>query len=261
MPELPDVEIYKQYFNATALHQRVECIHMKSSTLLVNTTPQGLGRALKHKKFRSTKRHGKYLFIELNPFGWLVMHFGMTGELKYFQQGQDKPNYAQLIIIFENGFHLAYISRRKLGQIALIDEPQQYLNMHSLGPDALNLSSAHFYELASKRRKNVKSWLMDQHIIAGIGNIYSDEILYQAKIHPKRTICDLDKLILKRLYQTIGTVLNTAIEASANPKKMPSTFLLSHRKQGNHCPECANPIEKIKVAGRSAWYCPQCQQP
>lgn len=260
MPELPDVEIYKQYLNATALYQDIKCIHLESFILLSGTTPQSLGRALKHKSFRSTERHGKYLFIELNPFGWLVLHFGMTGYLKHFQHKVDRPNYAQFIITFENGFHLAYISRRKLGQIALTDKPQQFVKSHHLGPDALDLTLAHFYEQASKRRKNVKSWLMDQHIIAGIGNIYSDEILYHAKIQPQKTIGVLDQMTLVRLYQTIAIVLKTAIEARANPEQMPSTFLLPQRKQGGHCPECATPIEKIKIAGRYAWYCPRCQK-
>lgn len=260
MPELPDVEMYKQYLDVTALQQPIAHIHIESMILLKDTSTQGLGKALKHQCFQSTRRHGKYLFVALNPFAWLVMHFGMTGDLKYFQHEQDTSKYAQLIITFENGFHLAYISRRKLGLITLIETPQQFIAAHHLGPDALAFTLTQFYELAAKRRKNVKAWLMDQQIIAGIGNIYSDEILFQAKIQPEQNIKDLNGIVLKDLYHTMVTVLKSAIQASADPRQMPSYFLLPHRKQGGRCPKCAHLIKKIKVAGRSAWYCLQCQQ-
>ncbi|MGD8742828.1 MAG: DNA-formamidopyrimidine glycosylase family protein [Granulosicoccaceae bacterium] len=260
MPELPDVEVFKKYLDATALHQRIAHVHVESPALLVDTTPQGLGRALKHKSLQSTRRHGKYLFIALNGSGWLVLHFGMTGKLKYFQSREDTPDYTGLLITFENGFHLAYIAPRKLGMIALVESPGSLIRDRHLGPDALELSKKEFIELASRHRGMVKPWLMNQAIIAGTGNIYSDEILFQAGIHPRRALSELDNGSLKQLYKSMRTVLESAIKARAQPDQMPSTFLLHYRKKGGRCPDCDALLANLKAAGRTAWFCPRCQK-
>ncbi len=259
MPELPDVEVYRRYINATSLHQPIERIHVQSPSILVETTPQGLGYALKDKSFHSTQRHGKYLFIDVGNGKWLLIHFGMTGDLKYFKHEDDTPAYTNLLIAFENGFHLAYIAPRKLGRIALIDSPQTWINENGLGQDALDLTEAEFIERAAPRRGGIKSWLMDQSSIAGIGNIYSDEILFQAGIHPTVSVRSLNKAALVRLYKTMLDVLKTAISAEADPDKMPSGFLLPNRKEGGHCPKCDTPLKAAKVVSRTAWYCPHCQ--
>jgi formamidopyrimidine-DNA glycosylase len=259
VPELPDVEVYRKYVNATALHKYIESTRVESAGILSGISTRGLGRALRHKSFESTCRHGKYLFIALSENGWLVMHFGMTGELKYFRDLQETPDYTRLLINFENGFHLAYIAPRKLGRITLTESPAAFMAQQKLGRDALDISETDFIELASKQRGNVKSWLMNQNIIAGIGNIYSDEILFQAGIRPGHPVKDLGEVAIRKLYKTMRSALQTAIRARANPERMPAGFLLPHRKQDGHCPRCRTHLVHIKVAGRSAWYCPRCQ--
>jgi formamidopyrimidine-DNA glycosylase len=259
MPELPDVEVFRRYVNATALHQRIEHVHVESTSILRDTSPQGLGRALNHKSFQSTSRHGKYLFIKVETDQWLVMHFGMSGHVKYFQGKQDIPDYTQILISFVNDHHLAYIAPRKLGFIGLTDKPDTIITAEQLGTDALGLTEKQFMEMAAARRGGAKAWLMDQQTIAGIGNIYSDEILFQAGIHPRMPVSDLDKKALQKLRQAINKVLHTAIDAKVDPQKMPSNFLLPHREEGGHCPNCDGPLETVKTGGRTAWYCPQCQ--
>lgn len=261
MPELPDVEVYRRYLTATALHKRIDHVHVECPTLLSGTSPQGLGRVLKGKTFESARRHGKYLFIELNNGErWLVMHFGMTGDLKYFQHEQDQPDFTQLLIAFRDGSFLAYSAPRKLGLIALTDRPPAFAAERELGPDALSFSEKAFVKLASQRRGGVKSWLMDQHTISGLGNVYSDEILFRAGIHPRRAVSDIDEAGLKRLYRSMRDVLKTAINAQADPDRMPSSFLLPHRDKGGHCPKCHAALAEVRAAGRSAWYCPRCQK-
>lgn len=259
MPELPDVEVYRRYLDVTSLHQRIGQVHVMSPSILFETSPQGLGHALTHHSFQSTGRHGKYLFIETDSEKWLVMHFGMTGDLRYFKNQHKIPDYTRLLIDFENGFHLAYLSPRKLGRITLTDSPQSWVRENGLGVDAFDLSEEEFVRRAAQRRGSVKTWLMDQSSIAGIGNIYSDEILFQAGIHPQRSVSSLDTADLNTLYKAMGHVLNAAINAGADPGKMPSAFLLPHRKQGERCPRCDTPVVSIKTAGRTAWYCPRCQ--
>ncbi len=259
MPEIPDVETYKRYFNKTSLHQRIRRVHVESPSILFETSPQGLGHALKHKSFQSTDSHGKYLFAAIEDDKWLVMHFGMTGEIKYFQHQKDMPKYTRFLITFENGCHLAYVAPRKLGRVGLVDTPQSLITGQHLGPDALEITGEQFHEQAMKRRGNVKSWLMAQSSIAGIGNVYSDEILFHARIHPKRSVSDLDEATVQRLYKAMQSVLKAAIDAGADPDEMPSSFLLPHRNKGAHCPVCGTRIATVKASGRTAWYCPKCQ--
>lgn len=259
MPELPDVEVFRQYINATALHQRIDHVHVESATILRETSPQGLGRALKHKSFQATHRHGKYLFLKVDTDHWLVMHFGMSGHIQYFRGTQQIPDYTQILISFDNDYHLAYIAPRKLGFIGLTDKPDTIITHEQLGSDALAITERQFMELTAGHRGAVKALLMDQQTIAGIGNVYSDEFLFQAGIHPRMPVSDLDNKALTQLYQSINKVLHAAIDARAEPDKMPADFLLPHREEGEHCPKCGTALETIKAGGRNAWYCPQCQ--
>lgn len=258
MPELPDVEQFRRYFNATALYQRIRQIHVQGPELLVDTSPQGLGRALKDQRFESTARRGKYLFAGLDGGSWLVLHFGMSGRLHYAKSG-DRPRYTQLSVEFENGSELDYVAPRKLGRIALADSPQDWSAARQLGPDALQIGEEDFLELAGGRRGQIKSWLMDQHSIAGIGNYYSDEILYQCRIHPKRKLDTLEKSDYRKIYRKMRSILETAIDKNAEPGELPNSFLLPQRRKGGHCPRCDTVLKTIEAAGRTAWYCPHCQ--
>ncbi|MGD2075820.1 MAG: DNA-formamidopyrimidine glycosylase family protein [Gammaproteobacteria bacterium] len=259
MPELPDVEVYRRYLNATALHQAIAHTSTEDASILSGISPQGLGRALAHRSFESTGRHGKYLLIALQRGGWLVLHFGMTGTLKYFRNGGEAPRYTRALFSFDNGFNLAYAAPRRLGSIRLVDSPKELVKSQRLGPDALDVTLDQLRKLAAGRRGAVKSWLMDQQAMAGIGNVYSDEILFQARIHPRTLVSRLDGGALKRLHATLRKVLETAIAAQAEPARMPAGFLLPHRSPGGACPRCGESLETLRSGGRTAWYCPACQ--
>lgn len=258
MPELPDVEQFRRYFNATALHQRIRRIHVQTPSLLVDTSPQGLGRALKGHAFAATERHGKYLLAKLDSGKWLALHFGMSGALHY-SKSADSLEYAQLSIQFANGFALRYVAPRKLGRIALTRSPGEWIDRRDLGPDALAISEEDFIKRAAQRRGGIKAWLMDQQSLAGIGNIYSDEILFQCRLHPQTPVGDLDDAAIRGLYRALRRVLETAIERKAEPDCLPDSYLLPHRGQGGRCPRCDTALEKIDAAGRTAWLCPRCQ--
>jgi len=259
MPELPDVEVYRRYMNATALHQPVDELEVPAPRLLSGTTPQGLGHALKGDCFESTHRHGKYLFASTASRKHLVLHFGMTGELEYSRKRSSLHPHAALRIRFGNGALLQYIAPRKLGTIAVTGSIEDFVSAHELGPDALAIDQQRWLELARGRRGSAKSWLMNQSVIAGIGNIYSDEILFQAKIHPRRALKSLDERDLQRLHEATHDVLQAAISAHAEPSDLPRNFMLPHREEGGRCPRCGSELKKISVSGRSAWYCPDCQ--
>jgi formamidopyrimidine-DNA glycosylase len=260
MPELPDVETLRRYLDATALHQRIEDARVRSEQMLEDLDATELKRRLTDRTFERTRRHGKYLFVDLDDGGWLVLHFGMTGSLKYYK-GEKEIEYDQIVFDFANGYHLAYLMPRKLGEVRLVANPRDLIREKELGPDVLgdDLNFDAFRRLLEGRRGMIKSRLMDQHIMAGIGNVYSDEILFQAGIHPRTAVKDLDDDALRRVFDCMKEVLHVAIEHQARPEDFPPGYLTAYRGTDQECPNCGGRIERIKVAGRSAYFCPRCQ--
>lgn len=259
MPELPDVEVLKRYLDSTALHQQIERVQVNDEIVLPDTTPKKLDNALAGQAFDSTQRHGKHLFVNLDQGDWLELHFGMTGDLKYYKEEQQEPDFTQVLFQFENDYRLAFIMPRKLGEVRLIDSPERFVQEKDLGPDALDLGFEPFKALLSGRRGMVKSTLMNQEILSGIGNVYSDEILFQAGIHPRAKVNDLSQQQFEKLYAKLCAVLQTAIDHQAQPDSFPDSYLIPRRSEGEKCPGCGGEVKRIEVSGRSGYYCPNCQ--
>lgn len=263
MPELPDVENYRRFLQRHALHKRIDGVKVESAKILKDVSAPKLARALKGREFESTRRHGKHLLASLDGGGWLAFHFGMTGRFERFRDGEEDPKHDRLRLDFAGGEHLAFINRRLLGRVELADDADDFVRGRSLGPDALSLDERGFAERLSAKRRAVKSALMDQSVLAGIGNVYSDEILYHAGLHPKTSTGDLDRRTLKRLHRTMRRVLETAVEKGAGSedveRRVPRSWLLPRRRDGADCPRCGGRIEALKMQGRTAYLCPRCQ--
>lgn len=262
MPELPDVEEFKRYMDSTALHKTIKKASVTDEQVLENTSAHKLEKGLKNNKFDFTKRHGKYLFSHLSGGKFLLMHFGMTGELKYFKNPDRKPEHTRLLIQFKNGYCLAYDNQRKFGKLNLINDVESYINNIELGPDVMdpNFDFEQFKKSTEGRRAMVKSFLMNQEIMAGIGNIYSDEILFQSGIHPEKRISSLNEKQLKKLFENMKDVMKRSIDRRADPSKLPDSFIIPHRNKGDKCPGCNGEVKRVKVSGRSSYYCPNCQK-
>ena len=261
MPELPDVETFKNYLDSTALHKKIDKTTVTDERILDSLSRQRLARRLKGNELVRTKRHGKYLFVEVGGDGWLILHFGMTGYLSYYKHADERPEHARMILYFSNGYRLAYISQRLLGEVGLTADVDDFIAQHDLGPDALSdeVGRKEFMAMLEGRTGMIKPALMSQSIIAGIGNVYADEILFQAKIHPKTTVDDLDEDEKKRLYRAMRRVLRVASRNEADPESMPSGYILPHREEGDECHGCGGKVKKTTVSGRSSYYCPACQ--
>jgi formamidopyrimidine-DNA glycosylase len=259
MPELPDVEVFRRYVNSTSLHQKIESVEVRNGKILGGVSARKLQSTLRGRTFESSRRHGKNLFVGLDGGGWLLMHFGMTGRLKYFKDMDQDPPHDRCLISFENHYHLAFDDQRMFGKMDLVEDPEKFVREKKLGPDPLELDSVSFRERFKGRKASVKSALMNQQVVAGVGNIYSDEILFQAHLYPGTRIERLDDAALEKLFEETRRVLKTAIERGANPQELPDHFLLSHRFEGEKCPRGNGGIRKIKAAGRTAYYCPACQ--
>lgn len=260
MPELPDVEIFKRYLNATALHRKIAKVRAADDRVLTGVSLRTLQRRMEGHQFLQTDRHGKHLFVKIEDDGWLMLHFGMTGFLQFYKKTETRPDHVRFEVEFEDGYRLAYDNQRLLGRVAVTKHPRTFASDENLGPDAKeDLSPGAFRDLMQGRSGMIKSTLMNQEVIAGIGNVYADEILFQAGIHPKVSIEDLSGEDLERVYRAMQTVFEKAVAAKAQPEDMPEDFLLPRRQPGEPCPRCGGTVEKIKVSGRSGYMCPECQ--
>jgi len=258
MPELPEVETFKRYLDKTSLKQVIKEVKIIDDRVL-NIDDSYLRKSVKNKQFESSTRHGKYLLVHLKP-KYLVFHFGMTGELGYYNKKEEDPKYSKVIFQFKNDYNLAYISRRMFGKLDIVDSIQEFTAKKKLGPDAFKMSLEEFKEATGRRTAILKNVLLDQSFVAGIGNIYSDEILFRTKLHPKTKIDALNESKIKDLYDNIKGVLKFGIEKQGDLSSYPTSFLIPHRKKEEQCPICNAEIERFELSGRHGFYCPSCQK-
>jgi formamidopyrimidine-DNA glycosylase len=152
---------------------------------------------------------------------------------------------------------------RKLGHIYLTADVKTFVSQKDLGPDVCSpeFDRKTFHKLLANRHGMIKSALMDQSLMVGIGNVYSDEILFQAGVHPRQSVPNLKEETIDEIYDCLNEVLRTAIENKADPANFPDDYLTPLRGQKKaDCPRCGGQIRRVEVAGRSAYYCPACQQ-
>jgi len=263
MPELPDVENYRRYLADHALHQTIQEVVVGSARVVEGVSGRKLAESLKGRSFEEARRHGKHMLVRLDRSGWLALHFGMTGRLAWFSDMGDDPKHDRLRFDFTSGNHLAFVNQRLLGRVGPAESPESFIRRKHLGPDALEIGESEFVARLGHKSGALKSALMDQSLVAGIGNIFSDEILFQTRLHSKVSVGSLDGKALAALYGTMRDVLTTAIAKGAGAEdfkdKAPKSWLLAHRKDGADCPRCDGQVATMKVNSRTAYYCPSCQ--
>jgi formamidopyrimidine-DNA glycosylase len=265
MPELPDVELYKRYLDRHALRRNIARVAVNDARILGELPAEVFVARLSGNRFEDSRRHGKHLLVRLAKDGWLALHFGMTGNLVSFRHEADDPPYDRVRFDFQDGGHLAYVNRRMLGRVGLTEDADRFIQAEQLGPDALDpaFDLEGLVQAIEGRRRDVKSVLMDQGLIAGIGNIYADEILFQARLHPQTPVASLGDARRTELFRQMKQVLQTAIACGAGAEqfleRLPDAYLLPHRDKGGTCPRCGSSIATLKAAGRTSYYCPRCQ--
>ncbi|MCO6437571.1 MAG: formamidopyrimidine-DNA glycosylase [Phycisphaerae bacterium] len=258
MPELPDVAVFGQYINATALHRNIVRATASDARVVMGDSLKALQRKLKADALDSTARHGKYLGVRLASGRCLVLHFGMTGNIKYLKVNGDPPKYSKLVLQFEDHYQLAYINKRRLGRIQLVEDWDAFLGGASLGPDALQIKKSDFIQLLTVGKGSVKTRLMNQNVLAGLGNVYTDETLFQSGIHPATHVSRITRARASDIWRTMRHVLRTAIDRKADPNSLPDSWLTPQRGE-NQCPCCKGKLRRTKVSGRTSVFCPHCQ--
>jgi formamidopyrimidine-DNA glycosylase len=185
------------------------------------------------------------------------MHFGMTGSLSYFNNSGEPMKHVHLLLRFDNNYSLAYRDPRKFGAIYLEEDIDEFLKLKNLGPDPLknNYSFSSFKQAAGRKKETLKAFLMDQSLIAGIGNVYSDEILFDAGLHPEKPLNKLNEPVLKKLFSSMKRILKDSIKYESDSGRFPDDYLLNNRKKNSECPKCGGRIKMKTVAGRSCYFC------
>ena len=260
MPELPEVETFKRYLDGTSLNQRIINVEVRDSYVLKHVSARELARRLKGRQFGNTHRHGKHLFVRAADELWLRLHFGMTGSLDYLKPNQVAPVTARVIFRFVNNSRLAFDDQRKFGEIELLNNVEQFLQTRGIGPDALELNPAGFRAIFGKRRGAVKAILLNQQLIAGIGNLYADEILFHVRLHPATDAARLGDKHLSRLFRAMRHVLGKAIVLKTDFDRLPKSWLLTNRWKRGRCSRCDGALKSATIGGRTTWFCANCQK-
>ena len=266
MPELPEVETLVRGIRDQVVGSVIEEVVLKTPSI-VGHDPLFTGK-VKGKTIVDVHRRGKYIWIGLDV-GVLLVHLRMTGKLLF--QAEVGP-YDHIWFRFTNRNWMLYRDVRKFGRVLHFETPieaQSYLE-DRIGREPLELDEVGFLELLGRRHGSIKSVLLDQRIIAGIGNIYADEILFASRVHPKTAVDALHKSELRRIHTQMTLILQTAIQAGGSTVRdytdgngQRGSFQDTHRVYGRahlNCLTCGKVLEKTIAGGRTTVYCPICQK-
>lgn len=260
VPELPEVEIYRRRFEGCALRRRIAGVDVTDARILHETTERELREVLTGARFVSTRRHGKHLFAKATSGAWLYLHFGMSGDLYC---GKEVPRFSRFVVLFSKGDMLAFEDMRLFGRVGLISDPDFFIARKQLGLDPLGESFGWviFEERLAGRRGSIKALLMNQTVIAGLGNLWVDEILFQSGIDPRAAAERLSAPSRKRIFDAMRRILRIAIARQETDRPMPPQYLIENRIAGAACPRCEpGRLRRTVVAGRTTYFCPAHQR-
>jgi formamidopyrimidine-DNA glycosylase len=259
MPELPDVEGFRRHYARYAQGKQLRRVRVLDTVLLRNATPQAAARRLNGRRLGHGRRWGKWLLIPVGDTT-VVIHFGMTGLLKWSSSRDGRPHRHDRLLFETTDGVLSYRNMRRFGGVWLARGEVEVTEVTgALGPDAMDVGARQLAELLAGRRGGIKAALMDQRLIAGIGNLLSDEVLWRACIHPTRRANELSELEVR----TLDRELRRTIAACNRRGRIPGDpgWLTGVRGiRGAKCPRCGTTLERGKVAGRTACWCPRCQR-
>ena len=275
MPELPEVETTARSLRPRLVGRRVlgvSCVDWPR--MLPNTTQADLDSTLRTVCVTTVTRRGKYLLIEFDNGAWLAIHRKMSGNLLLQSGETPRAAHTHLEIAFDSGDVLRFVDARKFGRVYLFiaNEDLSDFLAERLGPDSLlDLDEGVLVAKLRGRRGRIKSLLLDQSFLAGIGNLYADEALWLARIHPLRGGDTLSDPEVRRLAHAIREVLTAGIERRGtsfstylDSDGLPGDnqeFLNVYGREGEPCPRCGTPIRRVLVGQRSSHFCPRCQSP
>lgn len=270
MPELPEVETIRRGLISgsdgvpSLVHQRITSVDLFWPKTVASPDPLQFIQGLQQREIVNLSRRGKFLLINLDH-GTLIFHLRMSGDLRMQPAGEPTQKHDRLQLNFNSGWKLVFNDTRKFGRAWLTEDPQKVLS--GIGPEPLDpdLTPDKFDAMLQVRSRQIKPLLMDQRFIAGLGNIYIDEALFSAGIHPLRRSDTLTQPEAERLLAAIREVLQQGILAKGasidwvyRGGDFQNHFQV-YKRTGSPCPRCGTPIQRIVVGQRSTHFCPVCQ--
>ncbi len=273
MPELPEVETVARGLKAVLPGRRIVEVRLGKTDFIED--PTALEAQLPGRRVVDVRRYGKFLVLELESANGsnqplaLLIHLGMTGQLMTCKAEMPAAPHTHVFFALDDGRELRYTDIRRFGQMRILPDAARASVLSELGLDPLEASETEFIAKLRERRARIKALLLDQHVLRGMGNIYTDESLFRARIHPKRLGTNLSNEELHRLHRAVRGILSEAIRLGGssisdyvNSEGQPGEFQLKHRvyqREGKKCFRCATAIRRVIVAGRSSYFCPRCQ--
>ena len=275
MPELPEVETIARGLNQRVAGDVIESVWLGSKPEPLKSSAQEIAAALESKSISSVRRVGKHIVFDLaapsknggpefaKETQWIV-HLGMTGSLRIGTPASEVEKHTHAILKLASGRELRFVDPRRFGRLSVIEK------FKAPGREPLDISFEDFTSLFRKRKTPIKSALLNQKLLSGVGNIYADEALFRAKIRPRRRASSLTRDDLRRLQAALKKVLQEAIRAGGSSISdyvdadgEEGFFQLKHRvygREGKPCLTCKTPIKRVVIAGRSSHFCPHCQK-
>ncbi|MDM9385426.1 DNA-formamidopyrimidine glycosylase [Chlorogloeopsis sp. ULAP01] len=288
MPELPEVETVRRGLNQLTLNQKIAGADvLLHRTIAYPPSVDDFVTGIQGSAIATWHRRGKYLLAELSPpppispaptppFGFLGVHLRMTGQLLWLHRDEPLHKHTRVRLFFENGWELRFVDQRTFGQMWWVP-PEQKLESVITGlaklaadPFSPDFTVDYLANKLQKSRRPIKTALLDQSVVAGLGNIYADEALFLSGILPETLCTDLQREQIERLQSAIIKVLATSIEAGGttfsnflNVKGVNGNYggvAWVYNRTGEPCRVCSTPIQRIRLAGRSSHFCSQCQK-
>lgn len=266
MPELPEVEITRRQLEPALLGRTIGRVRTTGDSYFFLTSPSRLANRLRRRRVETLRRMGKYLLATLDSGERLLLHLGMTGDL-FAAESFRADSHTHLRISFaDGGSDVFFRDVRKFGKVQLLARGERSARLERLGIDALAARGDALFWATRRRRAAIKSVLLDQSVLAGVGNIYADEALYGASLRPSRHADRLTRAECRRLAAAVKRVLRRAIEAGPRDGGRPERAGEGERawrvygRAGKPCRRCRTPLARTVIAQRSAYYCPRCQR-
>ena len=273
MPELPEVETVKNTLKKQIIGRIINKCKVIYPNIIETPSVTVFTKNIKGEKINDVKRRGKWLLFELDNY-YLLSHLRMEGKYYLRNKGEDLKKHDHVIFILDNDVELRYNDTRKFGRMHLIKKEDAFnkppLNELGKEPWDSDLTIPYLKDKYNNKKLPIKTVLLDQSIIVGIGNIYADEILFLSKINPLKKACDLTNKEMEKIIINTKDVLDSAIkkggttirsyESSEGVHGNFQNNLFVHNKEDEECIVCKSKISKIKVGSRGTYYCPKCQK-
>ena len=267
MPELPEVTTIISQLKTEVVGKTIKEVIYKDSRLLKDILPDNFKKQVTGQKVIDAFRRGKVLILKLQNEMFLIIHLRISGWLLL---GKVEGNHSRIIFKLSDGRLLNFCDGRVLGELRLVKNWQDLEVVKTMGPEPLEISRSNFIKLFEGKKTRIKPLLMDQHFLAGVGNIYAQEAVFCAGIHPEKAANKIDTKTLGKLYTCVQKVLNDGIKhkgTSADSyfqldgsKGSHVEHLMVYQRDGQPCVKCKKPLQRIITSGRGTVFCPHCQK-